>query len=164
MPKILQKLAFILEGTDTASLWGGSLSELTPKAGDQIPFTSFEKGMTVNSVEDNNILSTGFPDTPVQVTKSVDKSGGFNFFFSGLNKVLYWIFGFENPSIPVLVTTIIAPSTEPIAGAVYHDGASADLTFMRKEISGAGTFYIFQVASNYSIPVSQILEIHHCIF
>jgi hypothetical protein len=149
--KILEKMAVRLElATDTNAGWGLAPSILTPTTGDLIPYTSLEKGMTPVSVEDNSISNAGFSDTPVQTGLMVEKSFAMNLWYSGLDAILYWIFGFENSIVPVCLFTISGVSVEPTGGAVYHDTDSTDFTFLRKEVQKNATYYIFSTAT---VPV-----------
>jgi hypothetical protein len=119
--------------------WSG----LSGRIGD--PFLDFEKGVNVNYVEDNSIISNGFQDTPVQTGRYVEKSGSMNLMYTGLNKILYWAFGFQNAVISVCAFTITEPSVEPTGGATYRDEDDNDFTFLRKEVFKSVTYYIFRI-------------------
>jgi hypothetical protein len=151
MPKILEKCAVRLElATDTSAGWGAVASILTPTMGDLLPYTSLEKGMTPSTTEDNSIGPAGFSDTPVQTGLMVEKSIELNAWYSGLDAMLYWIFGFENLVKKVCLFTLSVPSVEPVGGAVYHDTDSRSFTFLRKEIQRSATYYVFLTAT--SVP------------
>ena len=150
--KILEKIAIELESAKTSDRgWGVATAPMTLGEYDQIPFLSFGKGITVNSAEDNGILSEGFQDVPVQVGKYVEKSISMNAQFEGLNKLWFWLFGFEKV-YKVTCFVVNTVSVEPVAGATYEDVASVVYTFLRKEVYKSDTFYVF---STLSSPISQ---------
>lgn len=149
--KILEKLAVRLEkADDVAAGWGQAASLLTPTTGDLLPYTSAEKGMTSTIAEDNSIGPAGFSDTPVQTGLMVEKNFAINAWYSGLDAMLYWIFGFENSVKSVCLFTISTPSVEPVGGAIYHDADARSFTFLRKEVQRSATYYVFSVAT--SVP------------
>jgi hypothetical protein len=146
--KILEKCAVRLElATDTSAGWGAAASILTPTTGDLLPYTSLEKGMTPSTVEDNSIGPAGFSDTPVQTGLMVEKSLALNAWYSGLDAILYWIFGFENNPSAVCLFTLSTPSVEPVANSSYHDVDGRQFTFWRKEVQRSATYYVFQTVS-----------------
>lgn len=151
MSKILEKLAIKTEPVDGSTNTWGYGATVALGAGNQIPFVSVEKGVTVNNVEDNSILSDGFMDTPVQIGKMVEKSFATNMYYDHINSLLYWAFGFENTINKVCCFTLSTPSTEPTGGAHYHDVNSNGFTFLRKEVQKSSTYYIFK-CDNSVVP------------
>jgi hypothetical protein len=145
--KIFQKAAFRLEsgkvGVNQAPGWGSTNVNTPLGSNCALPYLSFSKSKTINTVSDNSIVGQGYADLPRKVSSYVEQGITFVNKFDGLNALLYWAFGREDAVKSVICYTCSTPVTEPIPGATYTDPSSNSLVFLRKEINKSTTFYIF---------------------
>ena len=145
--KIFQKAAFRLEsgktGAGQASCWGSTNVNTTLGANRAIPYTSFGRTPTINTVKDNSIIGEGFEDAPRKTGSFVEQSIGFINKFDGINPLLFWGFGLEDEVLPVICYVLSTVSVDPSPGDTYTDGDAHVCTFLRKEVNKSATFYIF---------------------
>lgn len=147
LAKIFQRGAFRNEsghvGANQAPGWGSVNANTPLGSGYGVPYLSIGKSRTITPVSDNSIVAEGFDDIPRQVTKYAETSISMVNKFDGLNPLLYWAFGLEDEVLPVVCYVCNTPTTEPTAGATYTDPSLNSLTFLRKEVNGIATYYVF---------------------
>jgi len=144
--KALQIGAFKLEKgltEDQSPGWGEDSSEQTLSTGDAFPYLSLGKGVSIATVEDESITTNGFKDTPRQTGKHVEKSFEQNAYFANIDNKHYWAFGFEGSIVEECCFVLSTPSVDPSPGDTYEDTDENGFTFLRKEVHGSTTYYVF---------------------
>lgn len=140
--KITQVGAFKLESPTSAG-WGQTNSVQDLGNNDAIPYTSMTKNKTMNFETDNSIVSEAFKDVPRLVGVYPEDSIKMYNRFYGINKLLYWAFGFENSVKSVVVFTPANAGQSITPGSVWLDDSLNEYTFLRKEVNRITTFFVF---------------------
>ena len=161
-PKIFQTGAMKMEkgrGVDKSLGWGDTSAAQPLGALDAFPYLNFGTSVTINNEEDQSVTTKAFKTTPRMVGKMIENPLSFNGRFAGLNAFYYWMFGWENPAVPVIVFKAgedpfvqDGDPRAPEVGETYQyewddDGTPAfvDLVFVRIESSRTDKYYVFSV-------------------
>lgn len=167
-PKIFQKGAFRLNAGNTVNLppsgggWGSG-DDLASLVGDfATPWLTFGNTLDIGTEEDNSITDNAFMSTPVLISKTVDNPLSFYDRMEGINRLQFWMWGFENDvkKVMVFVGTLTPWSTsEPAAGTLFEDqtGTTQKYDFLRTEVfkdSNGNSFfhYVFTNVGDTAAP------------
>jgi len=154
-PKMFQKMGFKMEqgsaGAGQSLGWGDPDSAEVLGADNAVPYLAFETNPETDTKKDESVTSNAFGASPRLVGKKLSKPLSFLDRYYGLNKLYYWMMGFENVPINVVACNAIADpwsASEPVAGTLFIQ-ATNEYTYLRREIvrdtNGDSTYlYIFR--------------------
>lgn len=137
----IQKLSLQTDG------WGGTSGVQTLGANDAFPWLTFGSKLNVATEEDASVTTRAFKTTPRMIGKTVDNPLSFYNRFKGIGRFFYWMWGFENDVVPVVVCRAGSSpfSSTPTIGDEGDDSAAKSFKFLRKEVTRTEELYIFKV-------------------
>ena len=138
-PQMFQKAAFKMEqgstGAGQSLGWGDPDSAEVLGSGDAVPYLSLETNPEIATKEDESITSSAFAASPRLVGKTLSKPFTFYDRYYGLNRLYYWLMGFENEPKEVVVFNASATpwsASEPVPGTTFVQ-ATNEYSYLRRE-------------------------------
>jgi len=149
-PKIFETGAMLQEEGQTGSTqtdgWGGSQGWQTLGANHAFPWLNFSNKLNVATEEDASVTTRAFKTTPRMIGKTVDNPVSYYARFKGMNRFHYWMWGFENEVMEVVVCRAASNpfTSQPAPGDQGDDSGANTFTFLRAETTRTETLYIFK--------------------